>query len=344
MKAGWGKPIHSVTAARLLRASLGALLIGGGILGSGPVAATADTAEVVDRIVAEVNDDIITLYELQRAMEPFARRVRAMKRPISEERQMLFEVREKVLNQLIDQRLTDQEAKRFNITVSEAAVDSTVEEMKKRNRMTDRELRDSLAREGLSLEEYRQQLKDQMLRARLVNREVKSKIVITEQDIRSCYDANKDKYCGSTVYELRHIIMNQAPGADDATRAAVRQRMEAVLQELEGGAAFADLARRYSESPLAAEGGYLGRFQVQDLAVEIQDALKGLQSGQHTAILSNDRGLQIFYVEQVHQTADRALEDVAAEIEDQLFNDIVNQKFQSWLSELRERSHVKIIR
>ncbi len=78
--------------------------------------------------------------------------------------------------------------------------------------------------------------------------------------------------------------------------------------------------------------------------MEIQDALKGLQSGQHTAILSNDRGLQIFYVEQVHQTADRALEDVAAEIEDQLFNDIVNQKFQSWLSELRERSHVKIIR
>jgi peptidyl-prolyl cis-trans isomerase SurA len=344
MKAGWCRPMQTITAARLFRVALGALLMGVAILGAGLEDAAADTAEVVDRIVAEVNDDIITLYELNRAMEPFARRVRAMNRPISEERRMLFDVREKVLNQLIDQRLTDQEAKRFNITVTDAAVDNTVEEMKKRNRMTDRELRDSLSREGLSLEEYREQLKDQMLRARLVNREVKSKIVITEQDIRACYEANKDAYCGSTAYELRHIIINQPPGADEASRAAVRQRMEAVLQELEAGAAFTDLARRYSESPLAAEGGYLGRFQVQDLSAEIQEALKGLQAGQHTPILSSDRGLQIFYVEQVHQTADRSLEEVAAEIEDQLFNDIVNQKFQSWLSELRERSHVKIIR
>jgi peptidyl-prolyl cis-trans isomerase SurA len=314
--------------------------IGGGDVRS----AGADTGEVVDRIVAEVNDDIITLYELNRAMEPFVRRVQGLNRPAEEERRLVYEVREKVLNQLIDQRLTDLEAQRLSITVNDAAVDNAIEEIKKRNRMTDRDLRDGLAREGLSLEDYRQQLRNQILRSRLVNREVKSKIVITEQDIRAAYEADREKYAGSKAYELRHIVVNLPAGADDAARSAARDRMATVEQELAAGAAFADLARRYSDSPLAAEGGYLGRFPVQDLSPEIQAAVEGLQAGQHTRVLTSDRGLQIFFVEGVDQREGRAFEDVAAEIEDRLFNEIVDQKFQSWLSELREQSHIKIIR
>ena len=150
----------------------------------------------MDRIVAQVNDDIITLYELNRKAAPFIKRVQAMARPLDEERRMIYELREKVLNQMVDEKLTDQEIRRFNIQVSEEAIDKTIEEMKKRTLMTDQQLRDSLKKEGLTMDEYRTQMKNQILRVRLVNREVKSKIVITEEDIQAFYEENKAQYVG----------------------------------------------------------------------------------------------------------------------------------------------------
>ncbi|MBL0714197.1 MAG: SurA N-terminal domain-containing protein, partial [Desulfosarcina sp.] len=120
--------------------AIGCALIAAVLYLAGPVCAAAGLAPdriLVDRIVAEINDDIITLYELNQAAAPYIRRVRAMERSPSEERQMLYDVREKMLNQLIDQKLTDQEVRRYNITVSEAAIDNTIEEIKKRSRMTD---------------------------------------------------------------------------------------------------------------------------------------------------------------------------------------------------------------
>ncbi len=92
---------------------------------------------LVNRVVAEVNDDIITLYDLDQASAPYIRRVRSMGRSLAEEREMLYEVREKMLNQLIENKLTDQEVRRYNISVSEEAIDNTIEEIKKRSLMTD---------------------------------------------------------------------------------------------------------------------------------------------------------------------------------------------------------------
>ena len=106
---------------------------------------------LVDRIVAQVNDDIITLYELNRKVAPYIKRVQAMARPLEEERRMIYELREKVLNQMVDEKLTDQEIERYNIRISEEAIDNTIEEMKKQRRMTDQQLRDSLQKEGLTI-------------------------------------------------------------------------------------------------------------------------------------------------------------------------------------------------
>ena len=95
------------------------------------VDARSEEGVLVDRIVAQVNDDIITLYELNRKVAPYIKRVQAMARPLDEERRMVYELREKVLGQMVDEKLTDQEIERFNIQVSEEAIDNTIEEMKK---------------------------------------------------------------------------------------------------------------------------------------------------------------------------------------------------------------------
>jgi len=304
----------------------------------------AEEGVLVDRIVAEVNDDIITLYELDRKAEPFVRRVKAMARPLEEERRMVYELREKVLNQMIDEKLTDEEIERYNIKVSEEAIDNTIEEMKKRSYLTDQQLRDRLKQEGLTMEEYRTQMKNQILRVRLVNREVKSKIVITEEDIRAYYEKNRDRYAGEGRVHLRQIIMTPSSPTNEEEKRAIREKLAAIRQQVIDGASFAEMAREYSASPLAKAGGDLGAFKMSDLAPYILRALAGLKAGDVTEVLENDRGIQLFYIEALEEGQGKPLAEVSAEIENILYDEIVNQKFTTWLNELRQRSHIKIIR
>ncbi len=304
-----------------------------------PAPAASQERVLVNRIVAEVNDDIITLYELNQAAAPFIRRVRSMGRALEEERKMLYEVREQTLNQLIENKLTDQEIRRYNITVSDQTIDRTIEELKKRSLMTDQQLRDGLQKDGMTMDDYREEVKSKILRARLVNRQVKSKIVITEEDIRAVYEKDRAAYGADTYVRLRQIIVEPVEG-----RLQAQQKMEAILLKLDEGAAFADVAREFSDGPTAADGGLLGEFKADDLSGPIRAALKGLKSGDHTSIMETDRGLQLFYVDDIKLVAGKSLEEAAPEIEGKLYDQIVNRKFANWLSELRERSHIKIIR
>ena len=326
--------------------AIAAMLIAGGLLfGAVGGELRAEEGVVVDRIVAEVNNDIITLYELNRKAAPLIKRVQAMARPLEEERRMIYEVREKVLNQMIDEKLTDQEIERYNIRVSEETIDKTIEEMKKRSYMTDSKLRDMLQREGLTMEDYRMQMKNQILRARLVNREVKSKIVITDEDIRDYYNQHKSRYAGEGRVHLRHILVTVSPSASKAEKQQARNQLEEIRRQvMEEGASFTALVPEYSHSSSAREGGDLGTFAMSDLASEILNALEGLEAGEVTPIVENDRGMQLFYIEALEEGQGKSIEEVSEEIEDILYEEIVNQKFMSWLQDLRERSHIKTIR
>jgi peptidyl-prolyl cis-trans isomerase SurA len=184
---------------------------------------TADSAEVVDRIVAVVNDDIITLSELNQLAKPYAGKIKTLGYPIEKEREMLFKVRDDILNQLIDQKLTDQEIKRFKISVSEKEIDAALERVKEINYYTDEELRQELAGQGLNMEKYRKSIKEQILRAKLVNREIKSKVVITRQDAKSYYEAHSDKYCGKKKYRLQNIIIKTPPFVDEVKRFSIQK-------------------------------------------------------------------------------------------------------------------------
>ena len=313
------------------------------------VDARSEEGVLADRIVAQVNDDIITLYELNRKAAPYIKRVQAMARPIDEERKMIYELRDKVLSQMVDEKLTDQEIQRFNIQVSEEAIDNTIEEMKKRTLMTDQQLRESLKKEGLTMDEYRDQMKNQILRVRLVNREVKSKIVITQEDIRAFYDENKAQYVGEGRVHLSQIMMVVSPQANEEEKQALREKMTLFRNQVMDGASFDALAREYAESK---QWGDLGTFTFTDLetlpltklAPQILNAVSGLKTGEVTDILEIGQSMLMFYVEALEEGEGKSLEDVSTDIENILYDQIVNQKFLTWLTDLRERSHIKIIR
>ena len=309
-----------------------------------PLIPKAEGAEVVDRIVAVVNDDIITLFELNRSFEPYAEKVRALGYQIDKERKMLFKVREDMLSRLIDQKIKDQEIKRFNITISEKEIDQTIERIKEANFYTDEDLRAALANDGLTMEEYREQIKEQILRTKLVNLEIKSKIVITEDDIKFYYENHQDKYGGKKKYHLRNIIMKVSPFADEKEKLGIKTNMDAILDKLNEGQSFETLAMTYSESSLAAEGGDLGLFGLDELSLQLQDTIKEMKTGEFTPVLDTDQGYQIFFIQEIVNTPGKSLEEVLPKIEKILYNEILEKKFLSWLEDLRKQSVIKIIK
>ncbi|MBW1752077.1 MAG: SurA N-terminal domain-containing protein [Deltaproteobacteria bacterium] len=304
----------------------------------------AEGAETVDRIVAIVNDDVITLYELNQSLQPYAERIKTLGYSFNQEHTMLFKVREEILRKLIDEKIEDQRIKHLNIVVSEQEVDRTIERIKENNYLTDEKLRAGLKAEGLTIDKYRERLKAQLLRSKLVNREIKSKIVITNEDIKTYYDSHSEKYGGETKYHLRNILMRVSPLADEIEKRRVKEEIEAVLTKLKDGEPFENLVAAYSESPLASEGGDLGLFTLDKLSPTLREAVKDLKAGELTPVLDTEHGYQIFLVQEVIQIPGQPLEQVTPEIERILFDKIVDERFQAWLEELREHSHIKTIK
>jgi len=307
---------------------------------------TADvqSAEVVDRIVAVVNDDIILLSELDESFNPYAERIMASGYSLDEERRMLFNIREEILNQLIDQKLTDQQIKQSKITVGDDEIDKAIKRLKEANFFTDEDLREMLGVEGLTMEEYRERIKDQILRAKLVNFEIKSKIVITKEDTESYYKSHSDKYSRIKKYRLSNIIMKVPSFASEKEKLGVLEKMELALTELKAGKPFDITAETYSESSYVSDEGGLGLFELKELSPRIQEAIKDMNTGEFTAVLDTDQGYQIFYIQEIVDVPGKSFEEASTEIEDMLYKEIVDKKFSSWIDELRKRSHIKTIK
>ncbi|MFH0996012.1 MAG: SurA N-terminal domain-containing protein [Pseudomonadota bacterium] len=299
-------------------------------------------AEVIDRIVAVVNNDLISLEDLNIQAKPYLEKINAMGYSPDKQRQMVFKVREDILNQMIDQKLTDQEIARYKITASDKEVDNTIERIKQANSLTDETLRQALSKEGVTLEEYRKKTKEHILRSSLVNREIKSKIVITKEDIKAYYDSHPDLYGFEEKYHLANVMIKFSEYSDAAVKMQAYQKMRDILQELKAGKSINEVIQTFSDKTAQVQGGELGTFSLSSLDPKIREALKEMQPGQYSGIIETDYGPQIFRLLDKVKTTSKSLEDATAEIENKLYKDVVDQKFSKWLEELRSRSHIKI--
>jgi peptidyl-prolyl cis-trans isomerase SurA len=300
--------------------------------------------EVIDRIVAVVNNDVISLEDLNAQIKPYLDKIYAMGYPPDKERQMILKVREDVLNQMIDQKLTDQEIDRYKITASDKEVDNAIERIKQANSLTDETFRQALSKEGITFEDYRKRTKEHVLRSMLVNREIKSKVVITKEDIKAYYDAHPDQYGGLEVkYHLANVMVKYSDNTDPTSRIQIQLKLQEILQDLKSGKSIDDVIRMYSSNTVKVQGGELGTFSASTLDPKIREALAAMQPGQYSGIIDTDYGPQIFRLLDKVNAAGKTIEDASAQIENKLYKDIVDQKFAKWLEELRSRSHIQIM-
>ena len=312
-----------------------------GVTSSGTLG--AQETEVVDRIVAVVNNEIITLYDLNRDFAPYASNIRALKYPPEKERQTLFQVRQDVLDQLINSMLADQQVKRGQIKVSQKEIDNTIERLKESRQFTDEQLRQGLASQGMTMEEYRKEIEEQLMRSRLVNREVKAKIVITKEDIKDYYESHREQYAGEKKYHLWNLFIKVSSDSDDSERSAARNRMEANLVKLKQGQSFESLVEELKNSSSTVQGADLGLYRLEELSEQLRQAVKNMKAGEFSALLGSNFGYQIIYIQNIEETQAKPLEAVEAEVEEKLYTESVDNKYQEWLEQLRTRSHIRVI-
>lgn len=301
-------------------------------------------AEVVDRIVAVVNEDIIRLKELNTAFEPVAQQIYAEDYAESKEQEVLYEKRIEVLNQLIEEALADQVIQQKGITVSSQEIDNAIEQIKSMNHFTDEQLRHYLDMNGMDMADYREKIRQQILRSKLVDREVKSSIVITEADIREYYENHPDKYKGKPEYQLKNIFIPYDGDKNGNDPAQAREKISEAMAAIDEGKAFEEVAKIYSEASNASDGGDLGNFALSDLQTDLQSVIKGLEPGQASSVVETERGFQIFYLADIVRPADKPLDEVSDEIRNILYEQAVDRKFNEWLDSLRAESDIKIIR
>lgn len=288
-------------------------------------------AEVVDKIVAIVNDDIITLYDLKKHTKSYMDKINSSGYSDDKRSKMIEAVNRNMLNVLIDGSLTEQEARRYQISISDDEVEKAVNNFIQAKSLTQEEFKKVLEYEGISYSDYTVNIRKQLLQARIINAAVKSKVVITEDDVKTYYNANIDQYGKQAKYHLRNIVLRDPVDA------------RIVKERLEKGQSFIILAKQFSIAPNASEGGDLGLFNISNFSDEIKKVISVMNKGDHSEIIATPQGLQIFFVQDVVKNSDRAYEKVSKEIQNLLYQEEVKKKFENWLKTLKENAHIKIM-
>jgi peptidyl-prolyl cis-trans isomerase SurA len=246
------------------------------------------------------------------------------------------------LDNLVNERLAAREITRLKISVTAAEVDNVLNSIMEDNKLTPAQLEVELSKEGLTLEDFRKRLREDLERARLIDREVRSKTVITDAQIEAYYQANREEFQARVRRRLQSIFLPFGPENSPDRQRQIYAVAEQIRERLSRGTDFAAMAKRYSRGPGAEAGGDLGFFNEGELDPVLEQGIETLKPGEISRIIRTDTGLHIIRVAEVQAVADRPMEEVRENIRRRLFQQETNRKYGEWLKGLRDRSFVKI--
>jgi peptidyl-prolyl cis-trans isomerase SurA len=297
-------------------------------------------AEIVERSVAVVNDEIIFLSELEEYGKPYFEEIRK-KTPPGETQEKLTQARRDVLDQLVENKLLDQEIKKRKVEVSDKDIDAAVEDILKQNRITLNEMKMALAKDGMTLTTYRERLRDNIGRMRLISREIKSKIVIPDEDIRRVYRERIQEYMIPLEVQLQQIFFAAPRDAAPGKVAAIEKQAGEVLKQAKEGGDFSELARKFSQSPEGKEGGNLGYFKSKELMPELEEASFSLEPGEISPLVRTSEGFHILRVMERRGGEPKPYAEVQGKIREEMMQAESEKKFQEWMKSLKSKAYVE---
>jgi peptidyl-prolyl cis-trans isomerase SurA len=298
-------------------------------------------AEVCNRVVAVVNNEVITLYELNNRM----REMTGV--PVEELMQksdaMYRDARQKILEMLIDEKIAQAKIKELKIQVSDRQVDNFLEKLKRDNQWTQEDLVAGLEKEGLSYEKYRERIKRDIERSQLIEYEVRSKIIIRDESIQKYYEEHKATFGAAEKVQLAGIFLMRKNLKSEEEMRELYRKAQDISAKLKAGGDFGQMAQTYSEGPGARQGGDLGQFTVEHLESGLKSVVEALPEGAVSDPLVRPNGIQIIKVVKKQTGKIRSLEEMRESIYGILYQEEVNRRYQNWIKELRESAYTRVI-
>ncbi len=304
-------------------------------------AAPLARARVVERVAAVVGDAIVLASEVEERVGPLLADTNQIRDP-DKRAARAAALRREVLDRLIDDELILQQATELKLSISSEQVDASIEEIKKQNNLNDDQLREALRGQGMTMSAYRADLKRQLLRFRVLNIAVGSRVNISDDEVHSYYERHmKD---GSNVQvRASHVFVAIPENADAQVVAEKQAQAQKILERAKAGEDFAKLAREASDDAATrADGGDLGYFGKDMLPKPIEEIVFAMKVGEVRGPIRADRGFHVIKLVDRKLKEPKPFDEVKDDIRMQLRQKDMERQTKTYLTELRKKTLVDI--
>jgi peptidyl-prolyl cis-trans isomerase SurA len=307
--------------------------------------------QIIDRVIAVVNDDVILLSDLQDAGKQYFQKIKEQT-PEASLQETMQKAENEVLDNLIDKNLVTQKAKKDKIRVTDEDFQHAYQLMVKHSGLTKEQFVDKMKKSGITQQDYDKDLRYQILQEKLINHDIRSKVVITDNMVKKYYDQHKMEYNKTKGgYALLQMGFTWGTTAESqksapnmfADKLDAKRRAEEVRKMAEEGQDFRELAKKYSNLPSAADGGDIGTLQDDDMAADMRDAITSLKPGQISKIIETRAGFQFFKLLASKDGVDpkSSYESAQEGIRDILYQQQMKKEFDNWVKNLKQQAYIK---
>jgi peptidyl-prolyl cis-trans isomerase SurA len=319
-----------------------ALCLAGAVCLAATLAFAGDT--VIQEIVARVNNQIITRAELQRSREQLLNEMR--QQGISESDPRAAEAEKNLLRDLIDLQLLVQKGQDLGITADTELV-KKLDEMRKQFGLDSMEaLEKEAQKQGISYEDFKQNLKNEIIRSQVIQREVGGHITVSQEEQKQFYEEHRAEMEQPEQVRLSEILVApQAKEGEEASQEAItaaEQKAQQALAEIKGGKSFNEVAQKYSSGPTASQGGDLGYFKRGTLAKELETLTFGMKTGELSDVIRTKQGFVILKVDEHMQAGVPPFKNVEGQIGEQIYYKKLQPALREYLTKLREDAFIDI--
>jgi peptidyl-prolyl cis-trans isomerase SurA len=299
-------------------------------------------ARVIDRVAAIVNNEIITLSEVDEAIKKRPDVMQELERAAPDQREIFLDkMRSQALDQLIAEKLLEAEMRKKDLRASELEIERAFEGMIQANKTTREKFVEELKRRGMTVAAYREELGKQLQRRLLLDMLFRQHIKVSDEDVKTFYAQNVNAVRADTTEYCVSIILRHTPsGMKEADVAEQKKVATQVRDRLRMGEDFAALAKQFSQDPKASEGGDIGCFGKGVMVAQFEKAVQALKKGETSDVIETPQGFYLVRVNDIKGSSVLPFDQVKENIRMKLTQDALERQVTRWVDEQKKKAFI----
>ncbi len=301
----------------------------------------AARAELVDRVAAVVNNEVVALSEVEQRAAPELAKVAAERDPKKRATQRA-ELMKRALDVLIGEKLLEAQIKELNIEVTDQDVEAGMEDVRRQNNLEQEQFEQLLRQEGYTMASYKDFMRKHLARLKLINLKVRSKVKVSDEELKAEYAKYSRMEGDDPEVHARHIVVQvQAKASPEEVEKARLKAAALAVEARKPGVEFAELAKKKSEGPSAPDGGDLGYFRRGVMIPEFERTAFNMKVGEVSEPVRTKFGWHVIKVEDRRSVAVKGFEDVKEQLKDSLLKNQLERYTEQYVQELRAGAMVE---